>query len=159
MPKLLVLAAITLFALAMVAFLYSGLALAADGAGGGSEVTGWLGGTAGVGGLSIVGYLLIRYLPKRDEDLMGALKEKDMALMTSFDKKDEAVMKALKEKDEMWSKLLERNDERWQAAVGALTEELQALKGTNGKLREAILHSLQKPGMTSLGVKAVVDSD
>jgi hypothetical protein len=154
MSKFLAGVAIVLFCTAI----FAGVAWAADGAsGGGDSAVGYLGGTAGVGGLGIVGYLLIRYLPKRDEDLMTTLKTKDATVIALIEKKDEQVMAALEKKDEMWSTLLEQNDKTWQANYDAMRDDLQALKATNDKLRQAVLHLAGKPGMTGLGVPQMQD--
>lgn len=133
-------------------------ALAADGpAGNGGDALGYLGGASGVGGLGIVGYLLVRYLPKRDEDLMKAFERKDATVIALIEKKDSQVAAALKEKDEMWSKLLEQNDKSWQETVSTLRTDMQSLQATNDRLRHAVLHMTGKPGMTSLGVPAMDD--
>lgn len=153
MPRFLAGIALVLFSFA----LFTSVAWAAEAAGdgGGGDALGYLGGASGVGGLSIVGYLLIRYLPKRDEDLMSTLKEKDETVIALIQKKDEQVFQALKEKDEMWSALLEKNDSSWQAKFDEVITASDAMRKTNGKLRQALLTSLNKPSMTALGVQAM----
>jgi hypothetical protein len=136
------------------------------GAGGGGEALGYLGGASSLGGMSIVGYLLIRYLPNRDKAaddkdkaVMAALKEKDQTVIALIEKKDEQVMAALEKKDAMWSKLLEQNDKSWQERFGGLEGEIERLRSTSGKLRTALLTALGKPGMTALGVPAMRNGD
>jgi len=99
----------------------------------GSNVGDWLGGATGLTGTGIVGYLLVRYLPKRDE----------------------ALMKALKEKDEAHAKALERQAEMWQRTVDAIREDNRELVASHEKLRAAILHLAKQPGMTNIAHKAM----
>ena len=152
MVKLLVGVASSLLTLAI----FAGVAWAAVGGGGGEGATaGILGGASGLGGLGIVGYLLIRYLPKRDEDLMSTLATKDEIVIDLIKTKDEQVHRTLEQKDLMWSRLLEQNDKTWQENFASLRGDIQSMQKTNDKLRMAILHLSGAPGMTSLGMPAM----
>jgi opacity protein-like surface antigen len=149
-PRTLLVLSLVLLAAGLVALLASSALaaqpLATGDGGGGGDALGYLGGASGIGGMTLVAYILVRYLPKRDKDLME-----------SFEKKDALMFATLEKKDVMWSGLLKENDASWQAKFDEVTASNKAMEKTQEKLRTALLSALGKPGMTALSIPAVSD--